>query len=222
MHFHEVTDETCSVYTARGHDNGLACSPIVTCKDCHPGEPCFIPKTYDVYQVDEFGLFKGEAQMLQELFQNGPFACSIAVTDELRDYTGGIFEDTTGDLHTVHEVSIVGYGVDNATATPYWMIRNSWGTSWGEQGFARIVRGKNNLAIESSCYWAIPVDTWTNKKKHVTTDAEQNDPRNNKTNGPPGQSKAEQEKFMAEQPKLSSAGCRLANTFKNGEKLPQG
>ena len=59
MHYNEITDETCSIYTARGHDNGEKCSPITVCRNCDPHEPCFVPDTYNVYQVDEFGHFHG-------------------------------------------------------------------------------------------------------------------------------------------------------------------
>lgn len=218
LHFNEGTDETCSIYQARGHDNGIECSPIVKCKDCHPLEDCFIPKDYNIYKVGDYGLFtSGEEAMKQEIFQNGPIACSIASTTELHDYTSGIFEDKTGVVATNHEISVTGYGEENGT--PYWIFRNSWGSNWGEEGFAKIVRGKNNLGIESSCYWAKPIDTWTNMEKHITTDAEQNDARNNKTNGPYPEPRADAP-FMEKTPKLSAPGCRHANTFKMGEKKP--
>jgi len=184
MHKNEVTDETCSIYRARGHDNGLECSPIVMCKDCKPHEPCFVPDEYFVYKVDQFGPVKGEADMMQEIYQRGPIACAIAIPQAFRNYTGGVFEDTTGAMEKTHEISVVGYGVENGKK--YWLVRNSWGTQWGEQGFAKVVRGVNNINIESECDWATPVDTWTQPLKHKTTDAEKNDPRNQKesTNGP--------------------------------------
>jgi len=170
MHYNEATDETCSIYRARGHDNGMKCSPITKCRNCDPHKPCFIPDEYLVYQVDEFAHFEGEKEMIQEIYQRGPIACGIAVTDEMEAYTGGIFEDKTGDLDVVHEISIVGYGEEKGT--PYWLVRNSWGTHWGEDGFMKIVRGKNNMAIESDCAWATPLDTWTDQKTHVTTEKE--------------------------------------------------
>jgi len=197
MHNNEVTDETCSIYQARGHDNGIECSPITVCRNCNPHEPCFVPDEYKVYQVDEFAHFEGEKEMMQEIYQRGPIACGIAVTDAMENYTStsGIFEDKTGDLDVVHEISIVGFGEEDGT--PYWLIRNSWGTHWGIDGFMKLVRGKNNLAIESDCAWATPFDTWTDLKTHKTTDAEKNDKRNNVTNGPypegPG-------KFLEEKP----------------------
>lgn len=46
MHTSNITDETCSIYRARGHDNGVECSPIVKCQNCNPSGPCFIPDEY--------------------------------------------------------------------------------------------------------------------------------------------------------------------------------
>lgn len=184
MHNTNVTDETCSNYRARGHDNGLSCSAIAVCKDCHPKEECFVPSEYYVYRVEEFGEIKGEDAMMQEIYQRGPIACGIAVPPTLHNYTSGVFEDKTGAMEITHDISIVGYGVDNGTK--YWVVRNSWGSSWGESGFVRVIRGINNINIESDCAWATPEDTWTKGEKHATTEEEKNDPRNKKdsANGP--------------------------------------
>lgn len=61
MHNNNITDETCSIYQARGLDNGIICAPINVCKNCEPGGgPCFIPDQYRVYNVDQFGSVSGE------------------------------------------------------------------------------------------------------------------------------------------------------------------
>jgi cathepsin X len=164
MHLNNVTDETCSIYRARGHDNGISCSNITVCRNCDPHKPCFVPDEYKVYNVEQFAHFSGEKAMMQEIYQRGPIACGIAVTQEMEDYTSGIFEDLTGDLDVTHEISIVGFGEENGT--PFWLVRNSWGTHWGLDGFMKIVRGKNNMAIESDCAWAVPKDTWSNPVIH--------------------------------------------------------
>ena len=73
----------------------------------------------------------------------------MAVTQEFDDYQGGIFVDTTGRQEEEHEISIVGWGVENGTK--YWLGRNSWGSYWGEKGLFKLVRGINNLGIEHAC-----------------------------------------------------------------------
>lgn len=48
--------------------------------------------------------------MINEILQRGPISCTIAVTDELINYTGGIFEDKTGRKELDHEISVNGWG----------------------------------------------------------------------------------------------------------------
>jgi len=152
---------------------------MTVCRNCNPGEACFVPDEYLVYGVDEFAWIDGEENMMQEIYQRGPIACGIAVPEALEDYTGGIYCDDTGDMEIVHDISVVGYGEEDGNK--YWVVRNSWGANWGEDGFFRVCRGTNNIAIESNCAWATPEDTWTDKKWHTTTDEEKNDPRNDFT-----------------------------------------
>lgn len=156
--------------------------------------------------------------MMQEIYQRGPIACGIAVPDSFENYTGGIYEDTTGDLNIVHDISIVGYGVENGTK--YWVVRNSWGTHWGEQGLAKVIRGKNNIAIESDCAFAVPRDTWSNQWVHHTTDEERNDPRNTNYTINSNYPQETSPSF------LDKAGTKTCNRvskaqFKLGEKKPE-
>ncbi|XP_040577022.1 uncharacterized protein [Lepeophtheirus salmonis] len=169
IHKYGITDETCSIYLARGHDNGAPCTKTEICRNCEPGAAtCYEPKVFPKYFIDEYGPVEGdnpieqEDNMMKEIFERGPIVCSIAVTEELvKNYTSGIFYDKTGDKNLVHDISVVGYGVESGVK--FWRIRNSWGTYWGEKGFFRLVRGVNNLAIESgNCNWAQPKYPHTN------------------------------------------------------------
>lgn len=166
IHRNNITDETCSPYQAYGHDNGVGCSAEIKCKNCLPNKGCWAQERAKIYGVDEFGLIKGEDAMMNEIYQRGPITCAIAVTQELINYTKGVFIDKTGRLDEDHDISVTGWGEENGVK--YWIVRNSWGSYWGEGGNFRLIRGVNNLNIEGDCSWATPVDTWTKDVRNET------------------------------------------------------
>lgn len=161
--------------------------------------------------------------MMQEIYQRGPIACGVAVPQSLEDYKGGIYCDETGDKNIVHDISVVGYGEENGQK--YWLVRNSWGSHYGEDGFVRVCRGQNNIAIESDCAWATPKNTWGGEGQtptfHKTTDAEKNDPKNDKTKYPfpqPTYTKEKKEDGDEKFLEATSTGCRVPKAeFTNGE-----
>jgi C1A family cysteine protease len=59
-------------------------------------------------------------------------------------YKSGVFTGTCGQ-NLDHGVLVVGYGTDSGEQ--YWKVKNSWGTSWGEAGYIRMVEGKDECGI---------------------------------------------------------------------------
>lgn len=49
------------------------------CRNCNPGEACFVPDKYLTYGVEEYAHIEGESIMQQEIYARGPIACGIAV-----------------------------------------------------------------------------------------------------------------------------------------------
>ena len=68
---------------------------------------------------------------------SGPVAVYLEATASFQGYGGGIFNGACGQYN--HAVTVVGWGVSGASE--YWIIRNSWGTGWGESGHIRILIG---------------------------------------------------------------------------------
>ncbi|KAK3273043.1 hypothetical protein CYMTET_18697 [Cymbomonas tetramitiformis] len=162
--FGGIPDETCQPYQASGHDMGKTCEAEDVCRNCSPLSGCSAVSDFKKYNIDEYGLVNGTAAMMTELLANGPIACTVAVPQAFEAYTGGIFEDKTGDVSMDHSISVVGWG-EADDGTPFWIGRNSWGSYWGEEGWFKIVRGKNNLGIEANCQWATPDLSFLNAKQ---------------------------------------------------------
>jgi len=55
-----------------------------------------------------------------------------------QSYKGGIITSTACGTTLDHGVLVVGYGTESGT--DYWTLKNSWGTTWGEKGYFRILR----------------------------------------------------------------------------------
>lgn len=51
-----------------------------------------------------------------------------------------------------HVVLVVGYGVEPSTGEKFWSVKNSWGRSFGEDGYFRIRKGTNECGIESAAF----------------------------------------------------------------------
>ncbi|KAK4858211.1 hypothetical protein QYF36_012816 [Acer negundo] len=77
-------------------------------------------------------------QELKIAVHKQPVSIAVSVGQEFKSYGGGVFDGSCGNRLN-HAVTLVGYGQTD-DGTKYWLIKNSWGTDWGENGYMRILR----------------------------------------------------------------------------------
>jgi len=87
-----------------------------------------------------------ETKMMTAVQQYGPLAIALDAT-KFDFYSSGIMNGSGCSAGSPdHGVAVVGWGVEGSTK--YWIVKNSWGKSWGENGYVRIERGKNACGVE--------------------------------------------------------------------------
>jgi len=155
-----IPDETCNNYQATNQD----CTQENQCYTCDPSGTCAAITNFTRYKVGDYGSVAGVDQMKAEVYARGPISCGIDATTLLEDFKGaaasGIYQEYNPFPGINHIVSVVGFGVDGKT--PYWVVRNSWGTEWGDIGLFRIIMGQPdyNLGIESGCGFGVPTNAY--------------------------------------------------------------
>lgn len=85
-----------------------------------------------------------EYDLMQAVAAIGPISAAIDSSREtFKAYAGGVYNDPECSQRLDHAILVVGYGWENGQA--YWLIKNTWSTNWGEKGYGKIARNKNNL-----------------------------------------------------------------------------
>ena len=121
------------------HMQGAYClQPQVFALNCLPLSTNTAPflhkavSSFPTFGATDWGQVSGAMGMMAEVAAAGPIACTL-VSDPLDTYTGGVIrKPPRQSTHIDHVVSIVGWGTDDHV--PYWEVRNSWGSAWGEGG----------------------------------------------------------------------------------------
>ncbi len=81
-------------------------------------------------------------QIKSAIYQFGPISVAVAVDDAFSNYTGGVHKKCGSTSGLNHAVNLVGWDDSDGG---YWIMRNSWGASWGEKGFMRIAYGCDDI-----------------------------------------------------------------------------
>jgi len=93
-----------------------------------------------------------ETTMMNNLVSVGPLSICV-YAEPWQDYTGGVLmaADCQGQID--HCVQAVGY--DMTQSTPFWIVRNSWGTDWGESGYIRLQYGQDTCSCADEVTTAV-------------------------------------------------------------------
>lgn len=84
------------------------------------------------------------------LATRGPVSIAYQVASDFRDYKHGVYTSTVcknGKKDVNHAVLAVGYGTDPVTGLDYWLVKNSWDYTFGEEGFFKIEAWKNMCGL---------------------------------------------------------------------------
>lgn len=85
-----------------------------------------------------------ETDLKNQVYARGVIAVAIQASDTaFQNYKSGVYScsNFTG---VDHGVLLVGYGTNTTSGQDYWIVKNSWGTTWGESGYVRILRNKGS------------------------------------------------------------------------------
>jgi len=97
-----------------------------------------------------------EAAIMQAIYDHGPVTGTLKVYRDFMTYSSGIYHRTSDEYLGGHAVKIIGWGVEPSSQMKYWIVANSWGTTWGMDGFFLMLRGKDECGIDKGAVAGIP------------------------------------------------------------------
>ncbi|TPP63784.1 Cysteine proteinase [Fasciola gigantica] len=96
-----------------------------------------VPGFHTVYSGDEM-------KLMQMVGKEGPASVAVDAQSDFYMYQNGIYQaEACSSRYANHALLAVGYGTQSGT--DYWILKNSWGLSWGEDGYMRFARNRGNM-----------------------------------------------------------------------------
>ncbi len=117
-----MPDNACLPYTSGANDQDVQCKAACS----NVSSRTIKAKTYTKPS--------SSATAVKQAIMNGPLVTTLDVYDDFMSYKSGVYKHVTGAVDGGHAVSMIGWN----DADQAWICRNSWGTSWGEDGYFEI------------------------------------------------------------------------------------
>ena len=121
----------------------------------HYDAPCNCPYPH-YFWINDWAYIAGPGQiptveeMKAALMQYGPISVGISTNDSWGGYDGGVFNVCADTVTPNHAVLLVGWD-DDYEGQGVWILKNSWGPDWGEDGYMYILYNCCNLGVDA-CY----------------------------------------------------------------------
>jgi len=100
---------------------------------------CADGSDFDLHFSEKYTMTTSVSKTQQSLQKNGPVEAAFTVYEDFMSYKSGVYQHTTGGMLGGHAIKNVGWGTEDGV--DYWIMANSWSTTWGDQGFFKIKRG---------------------------------------------------------------------------------
>ncbi|KAK9036288.1 hypothetical protein V6N11_078295 [Hibiscus sabdariffa] len=156
-----VVTEKCDPYFDPIGCSHPGCKPIYPTpecvKKCVKGDLLWNESKH--YSVDSYLVKKQPADIMAEVYKNGPVQVSFIVYEDFA-HKSGVYKHVTGEVLGGHSVKLIGWGTSDE-GEDYWLLANQWNRSWGDDGFFKIIRGVNECGIEDEVVAGLP------SNKHV-------------------------------------------------------
>jgi C1A family cysteine protease len=86
-----------------------------------------------------------EALLKKLVYAHGAVTAGVFADNALGAYKSGVYKGCKATAQPNHAITVVGYGTESGV--DYWLIKNSWGSSWGAKGYFKLKRGTNMCGI---------------------------------------------------------------------------
>ncbi len=148
---HGAPEEDCFVYQAADRDCSESCSDW----EDHTVE------------IRDWEWVNNDESTIKSYLQNGPLTTTMTVYTDFFYYSSGVYSHSWGSIEGGHCITFVGWD-DDASC---WICKNSWGASWGENGYFRIEYGNSGIGSSTSYMELYPlIQVYTDKYSYLGGD----------------------------------------------------
>ncbi|CAH8824193.1 unnamed protein product [Trichobilharzia szidati] len=142
------------IVTGGSNESNSGCQPYPFPECSHHSargrQPPCRGQLYDTPECEHYCQYGYERE-----YENDKFYGALFVYDDFFNYKSGVYKHITGSYVGGHAIRILGWGVYKDI--PYWLCANSWNDDWGDKGYFKILRGRNECGIESNIVAGLPM-----------------------------------------------------------------